>query len=255
MRLYFARFLVIAGFFALCWASMQDSYSQQVTQVVQVPLPGQAPLPTQGGPEGQVPRGVEVQARGPIHEAFATPTGEPKPTGAVNKKPPAALDEMAPEERPEGDMTWIGGYWAWDDDRADYLWVSGCWRAKPQGKDWVPGYWREQAELWQWVPGFWANAATKEAPAQEVTYYPEPPAPPQLAPPGDPPNADMIYVPGNYYWYGDRYTWRAGYWTRGRAGYVYVASHYRWTPYGYVFVPGYWDLAVARRAASCTRPW
>ncbi len=28
---------------------------------------------------------------------------------------------MAPEDKPEGDMTWIAGYWAWDDDRADYL--------------------------------------------------------------------------------------------------------------------------------------
>jgi hypothetical protein len=48
-------------------------------------------------------------------------------------------------------------------------------------------------------------------------------------------------------WNGDRYVWRAGYWTRVRPGYVYVPSHYRWSPYGYVFVAGYWDLAVSRR--------
>src|SRR5439155_23084190 len=73
-----------------------------------------------------VPRGVEVQARGPIHEAFATPTAEAKPTYGVPKKPPAPIEEMPPEERPEGDAVWIGGCWAWGDDRAEVLWVSGC---------------------------------------------------------------------------------------------------------------------------------
>ncbi len=68
-----------------------------------------------------------------------------------------------------------------------------------------------------------------------------------MAPPGEPPSADMLYVPGNWYWYGNRYMWRTGYWTHGRAGYVYIASHYRWTPSGYVFVAGYWDLVPARR--------
>jgi hypothetical protein len=109
----------------------------------------------------------------------------------------------------------------------------------------VPGYWREVNNGWQWVPGFWTNAqATK---AQAVTYYPEPPPPPNIAPPGDIPAQDQFYVPGYWMWTGDRYVWRAGYMTRIRPGYVYVASHYRWTPFGYVFVAGYWDYAIARR--------
>src|SRR5262249_4395762 len=49
-----------------------------------------------------VPKGVEVLARGPVHEAFATPTTEPAPTKAVAKKPPKPLDELPPEEKPEG---------------------------------------------------------------------------------------------------------------------------------------------------------
>jgi hypothetical protein len=57
----------------------------------------------------------------------------------------------------------------------------------------------------------------------------------------------MFYVPGYWMWAGDRYVWRAGYYTRMRAGHVYVSSHYRWTPHGYVFVAGYWDYAIARR--------
>src|SRR4029077_1083903 len=85
------------------------------------------------------PRGVEVLARGPIHEAFASLTINPQPTTAIAKPPPALLEELPPEEKPEGQVTWIGGYWAWDDDRNDFLWVSGTWRTPPAGKRWVAG--------------------------------------------------------------------------------------------------------------------
>ena len=66
-----------------------------------------------------VPKGLDVLARGPVHEAYASLTADPVPTKAVPKKPPAPLEEMPPEEKPEGDVIWIGGYWAWDDDRSD----------------------------------------------------------------------------------------------------------------------------------------
>src|SRR5205823_10326433 len=80
-----------------------------------------------------------------------------------------------------------------------------------------------------------------------ITYYPEPPAPPQTAAPGPKPNADSFYVPGHWIWNGDRYAWRPGYWARVQPGYVWVPAHYRWTPYGHVYIAGYWDLAVSRR--------
>ncbi|MBI2803428.1 MAG: YXWGXW repeat-containing protein [Planctomycetes bacterium] len=202
-----------------------------------------APLASTSGSE--VPKGVEVLARGPVHEAFASPLTEPKATPVLAKKPPQPIEEMPPEDRPEGDAVWIGGYWAWDDDRADFLWVSGCWRVRPAGKEWVPGYWRANAANWQWVSGFWT--AAQEDYRQGVTYYPEPPAPPNIAPPGEPPQADAFYIPGYWMWSGTRYAWRAGYWARVRPGHIYVSSHYRWTPSGYVFVSGYWDYAVSRR--------
>lgn len=204
------------------------------------------PLKAQDAPP--VPRGIEVQARGPVHEAFASPTAEPTPTRPVPRKPPAAIEEVPPDEKPDGDVVWIGGYWAWDDDRADFLWVSGVWRALPPGRRWVAGYWREEGTQWQWVAGFWA-AAKKEAADQdqEVTYLPAPPAAPETAPPAKPPTADSFYVPGTWTWAGDRYVFRAGYWARVQPGYVWVPDHFRWTPSGYVFVPGYWDLALKRR--------
>ena len=191
-----------------------------------------------------------MQARGPVHEAFAAPEAQPEPSILVPRKPPEPINEMPPDAKPDGNMVWIGGYWAWDDDRKDFLWVSGIWRSVPPGKTWVPGYWRQEAEQWQWVPGFWNAAAVQAAaaaPEQQVTYLPAPPAPPRLPRRGDPPNAGSFYVPGYWYWDGFRYGWRAGYWAQVQPGYVWVAAHYRWTPSGYVYIPGYWDYSLATR--------
>jgi len=194
-----------------------------------------------------VPKGVEVMARGPVHEAFATPTTEPVPTTEVTKQPPKVLDELPPAEKPEGEAVWIGGYWAWDDDRKDFLWVSGTWRTPPPGKEWIAGYWKDNGAKWQWVPGYWTVTAPQGGTNQQVTYYPEPPKPPDVAPPAQPPKPNTFYVPGAWEWRGDAYVWRAGYWAEVQPGYVWVAAHYNWTPGGYIYVPGYWDLALSRR--------
>jgi hypothetical protein len=193
-----------------------------------------------------VPRGVEVMARGPIHAPFATPTTEPAASMLIPKAPPRALEEMPPEQKPDGDVVWVSGYWAWDDDRKDFLWVSGIWRTLPPGKQWVAGYWRQAGDQWQWVGGYWANVV-QEAADQEVTYYPAPPAPPTTAPIGEPPAPDSFYVPGSWVWAGDRYAWRSGYWAKVQPGYVWVPGHYRWTPSGYIYIAGYWDYAIAQR--------
>jgi hypothetical protein len=192
--------------------------------------------------------GVEVQARGPVHEAFATPVTEPEPTALVPKAPPQPIRELPPEQKPEGNVVWIPGYWAWDAERSSFWWVSGTWRVPPPGKRWVGGYWRPVGEQWQWVPGFWTEPVASTEASQEVTYLPTPPAAPQVAPPGDAPAADTFYVPG--YWVyqgGGTYVWRAGYWAHVQPGYVWVPAHYCWTAGGCVFVPGYWDWTVPRR--------
>ncbi len=212
---------------------------------------GQEPAPTLQAPQvaeapPDVPKGVEVMTRGPVHEAFASLTAEPQATQPVPKKPPKALEEMPPDEKPEGNVVWISGYWAWDDDRKDFLWVSGIWRTPPPGRHWVAGYWREESGQSQWVPGFW-DAKAQNAETHQVTYMPQPPQPPQVADPGKPPTEESFWVPGYWMWNGETYAWKAGYWARVQPGYVWVAAHYVWSPSGYVFVPGYWDLAVARR--------
>jgi hypothetical protein len=104
--------------------------------------------------------GVQVLTRGPVHEAFAeTVTFDPEPGIVVPKTPPAAIEELPPDQKPEGaNVAWIPGYWGWDDERSDFLWVSGIWRDLPPGRQWVPGYWGKSTQGFQWTSGYWADA-------------------------------------------------------------------------------------------------
>src|SRR5260370_19981134 len=70
---------------------------------------------------------VTVQARGPIHEAYAQPTDTAPQAGPIiPKQPPDPVVEQPPDEKPQGDnVIWIPGYWTWDSDRSDFTWVSG----------------------------------------------------------------------------------------------------------------------------------
>src|SRR5438309_10421429 len=53
-----------------------------------------------------------VEARGPVHEAFAQPvTRQPEPAPIVPKQPPDPIEELPPETKPEGDhVIWAAGY-------------------------------------------------------------------------------------------------------------------------------------------------
>ncbi len=109
------------------------------------------PIPAQEQPE--------VLTRGPVHEAFAEPVNLQVQAGLVApNQPPANIEEIPPAERPQGDQyVWVPGYWSWDADRNNYIWVSGCWRAAPPNMYWVPGYWSQVSRGWEWVAGFWAT--------------------------------------------------------------------------------------------------
>ena len=184
----------------------------------------------------------EVLTSGPIHEAFAQPVNLEEDNGfIVPKAPPPDIEETPPAERPVGDQfAWIPGYWAWDSDRNEHIWVSGCWRAVPQGKYWVPGYWVKVTNGWKWVAGFWASVED-----EDIEYLPAPPAVTYIDPPSEP--ANKIWVPACWYWSYGRYTLRSGYWIDARENWVWVPSHYVWTPRGYIFVRGYWDYPFLGR--------
>jgi hypothetical protein len=189
-------------------------------------------------------KGIEVLTRGPVHEAFAeTVTFDPEPGFIAPKEPPAPIEELPPQQRPEGaNVAWIPGYWAWDDERTDFLWVSGIWRALPPGRQWVPGYWGRSGPGAQWTSGYWADAQ-----ASEVEYLPEPPATVETGPNVAAPSADHTWLPGSWLWQQNRYAWQPGYWAAGQTDWNWVPSHYVWTPRGYVFINGYYDYSVARR--------
>jgi hypothetical protein len=182
----------------------------------------------------------DILARGPIHEAYAQPAQlDVKPSPIVPKQPPPPIEEVPPELKPEGsNVQWIGGYWAWDDEARNFVWVSGFWRDVPPGRQWVPGYWTRLADGWQWVPGYWTDPGRSES-----QYLPAPPANVDAGPSSLAPGDDYTWVSGCWVWR-DRYLWRPGYWLRCYPGWVWTPSCYTWSPCGYLYVPGYWDYPL-----------
>jgi hypothetical protein len=190
---------------------------------------------------------VEILARGPVHEGYAEPSErEPTATPMVPKEPPKPIEELPPDQKPEGaNVQWMPGYWGWDEDKKDFIWISGFWRNAPPGRTWVPGSWRKGADGWQWTGGFWADA--KGGDKAQMNYLPPPPKPLDDAGATTPkPSDNHTYVPGTWVWR-DRWVWQPGFWSEYRPGWVWVSAHYRWTPAGYIFMDGYWDYPLAER--------
>lgn len=185
----------------------------------------------------------DVLARGPIHEGFAQPSElDAKPALIVGKEPPPPVEEVPPELKPEGkNVQWIAGYWAWDDEMKDFVWVSGFWRDVPPGRVWVPGYWTRLADGWTRVIGYWADKGQGEQ-----QYFPKPPPTLEAGPSTPVPGADYSWIPGIWVYQG-RYLWRPGYWLQCRRGWAWTPARYCWTPSGYLYVRGYWDYPLDGR--------
>ncbi len=186
----------------------------------------------------------EPQTRGPVHEAFAQPyEAEPRPSPIVPKPPPAPIEELPPDQKPAGDnVVWIPGYWAWDDERADFVWVSGFWRDMPPHQAWVPGYWAQLEQGYQWVPGYWSDDRQAD---QEL--LPAPPASLDQGPSTPAPNDQASYIPGIWVNRGNQYAWRPGFWLNSQPNWVFTPASYHWTPAGYAFTEGYWDYPLQNR--------
>jgi hypothetical protein len=51
---------------------------------------------------------------------------------------------------------WTPGFWAYDDNIADYYWVPGTWVLAPEvGFLWTPGYWGWGPGGFLWYDGYW----------------------------------------------------------------------------------------------------
>ena len=200
--------------------------------------------------------GEPVQ-RGPIHEAFASPVQQaPQPRQVVRKAPPANVEEIPPELGADStNMDWIPGYWAWDEQANQYVWVSGVWRKIPKGRSWVPGRWEPATGGYQWVPGGWLPLGAEDERVQR-DVQPLPPESLEKGPTSPAPSNEHFWIPGTWKQSANaQYVWRPGYWARSHQNWVWVPDHYLWDPAGCVYVPGYWDYTWERRGtlyAPCT---
>lgn len=188
--------------------------------------------------------GMQVLTRGPVHEAFA----EVSMTGAtvgftIDRAPYEPIVEVPPDQRPDGaDVAWIPGYWSWDEDRDDFIWVSGVWRDLPPGRQWVPGYWTPAQGGYQWISGFWGDVRQTE-----IDYLPPPPESLEYGPSSPPPQPGNVWSPGSWVWQQSRYDWQPGFWVAQQPDWVWTPAHYTWTPRGHIYVPGYWDYNLVHR--------
>jgi hypothetical protein len=211
--------------------------------------PPPVPMPLEKAGMGTVPRGVEVLGKGPVHEGYAKPMDDlPRPGPLVTKQPPAPIDEVPPDQKPEG-AVWIPGYWQYDEDRSDFVWVSGFYRVPPPGRQWTPGRWQRVEGGYRWVAGYWPAAGQTDQ-----SLLPQPPASRETGPLTPAPQDDAFYVPGNWQYQDGDYRWRPGFWSQFRPGWVWNPAQYTWTPNGYNFCDGYWDYPLERRgllSAAC----
>jgi hypothetical protein len=189
--------------------------------------------------------GVQPQAKGPVHEAFANPAvSVPQPGPIVDKQVPQPIEEMPPEQKPDGDnVQWISGYWHFDPDASDFMWISGIWRQIPPGMEWVPGTWNVVMGGSQYSPGFWRQ---EELDNGDMAIVPTPPEPLVTADP-PPPDNNSTYVPGSWVYRETRYVWRPACWVPYRPGWVWVPARYVACGCGYIFVEGYWDYTLQDR--------
>lgn len=189
--------------------------------------------------------GYDILLRGPIHEAFAvaggnavealSPAAATPPPTQVNERPPT-LDEGTDEHQ------WIPGYWSWNNDLSNYVWVSGLWRRSPPGRTWIPGQWTEDKDGYRRSSGYWAEQSTAH-----VAGLPNPPASIDNGPNAPARRSDSFWHPGEWKYDGSSYNWTAGFWSRQYDNWIWQPSCYVQTPSGFAYVNGYWDFEPSVR--------
>ncbi|MBL8821860.1 MAG: YXWGXW repeat-containing protein [Planctomycetia bacterium] len=213
----------------------------------QEPAPPVPPAKPPVDAPAELPKGMQVENRGPVHEAFANPGASVRgaaDTSFAPKAPPPPVPELPPEEKPSGDnVSWIGGYWQWDVEKKDFIWVSGFWRNTPPGRVWSPGEWKVENGQHRYIPGYWK-------PSNENSWrvdLPEPPKSVEEGPNVPAPHGDAIWIPGHWVFRDEKYVWQPGYWGEVENNMLWNPGQYNYTGNGYRYVPGYWDYCFEDR--------
>lgn len=226
-------------------AALALTTSARAQQPNPVPLP--LPVP-KNKPENKSPtpdNRVTMVEKGPVHEGFAQPGAVIRGKGIIAPKaPPAPVNEVPPIPKPDGaDVQWVAGYWQWDADRGDFIWVCGCYRVVPGGRTWEPGRWKESGKEWAYFPGYWRPTDAKTISAN----LPEPPAPKDDGPIAPNTNPNAMWVPGVWAHKDGTFQWQPGYWPPGHGNLIWQQAQYVLTETGFAFVPGYWDSPLEER--------
>lgn len=230
---------------SLARAVLLSAFGFAGTAYSQDPLPPLPPPDEKPAKLEQPQPGVKVAEKGPIHEAYAQPGAEVRGKDiTAPKAPPPAINEIPPDSKPEGtNVKWIPGYWQWDQDKNDFIWVSGFYRNVPPNRAWEPGKWIEKDGKNIYTPGFWRPTDSNSWRVD----LPEPPKSIESGPstPNDNPNA--MWVPGGWEYRDNQFVWRAGYWAAPYRNLMWQPSQYVFNGSGYNCVPGYWDYPLENR--------
>lgn len=189
---------------------------------------------------------IQTYENGPIHEAFVTPSSGRLLLDSIAEQPPEDIAERIPRQN-DMQSEWVSGYWHWDFDLHDFVWVSGVWRRPPPGHQWIIGFWKSFEEEWVWIPGYWSKTAPENA--DYIGVAPPDPIDENMGPP---PSGNYFWNPGHWFFLYDKndYQWVPGHWEELDPNWVFIPSHYTWRPGGYVYISAYWDWTLEERGTA-----
>jgi hypothetical protein len=213
-------------------------------QSTPTPPPPEPQPPALDGPTTGAEALPPADAPRTVPSAAAPAPGDPAVAGRVYapKAPPSPIIERPSGVRPDRNARWIAGYWDWDTERDEYVWVGGSWQIPPAGSIWVAGRWDRDAAGWYWIPGQWSRRGN---PADVAVNGPRwrttgPPADHPDDEPAPAPGPDFFFVPGHYAPDGDRLAWKPGFWSRSQPGWDWIPSRWVRRANGWDFREGYW---------------